>query len=151
LFWRKDKLTCHLPCFHHLIPARVGSIGRTARTTLAVSYTYCQERRVKVDGCKPTCSSWICFIPTFNGSELGICKLSSPLVARGARGAEMRMDPRINAYERTIMLCNLKSSPDCKPRVLLLTFQHPAAHPLGKMMRLGLEIRELDSSAAFLI
>ena len=62
---------------------------------LAVSYTYCQEQCMKVDRYKGTCSSWICFIRTFTGSESGICKLSSPLVARGARGAEMRTDQEL--------------------------------------------------------
>ena len=67
------------------------------------------RRCTKVDRCKGTCSSWICFIRIFTGKELGTSKLSSPLLASGAREAEMRINSRIYEYEHTIVLCNLKS------------------------------------------
>ena len=51
---------------------------------LAVSCTHCQDGS-KGDRYKGTCSSWICFIRIFTGEESGPCKLSSPLLASGAR------------------------------------------------------------------
>ena len=58
---------------------------------LAVSCTHYQDGVRKLTGCKGTCSSWICFIRTLTGRELGICKLSSPLLANGARVEGLRI------------------------------------------------------------